>query len=426
MGNTIKSMFYGEEPVPQPQKVSKSAEKPNATEKLKDPVTSAELKASISTKPKSVNKFDEMIKKKDIDESHEMSKQMNISTFEGKINLNKEEDSKQDKKEEIVKSNLEEPKEEKTSSEPSISTNSSNNKEEEKDNKDKIEEKKENISVKKIGVNDLIFPIITTKKVEESKNPESDSLSALNNALASSKIDFYNMNLKLPDNIAPLNKFSNQISSLGPFPLINNMENSGESFIPNYLFGPSSLSKNYYGKKFRKNYHLSHFVPTTFSCSVNTHKARNYRSKYVQNEKEFFDKIIKIGEVKNITEFWQTFQHMKKPDQCPVGTDYHLFKKGIVPMWEDEMNKYGGKLSVLLTWKYANLIWEEVTFNFCKGLLPYYNNINGIVISMRPKFIVLSFWVKTNNNYTVEKMRQSLSNVLQAPSSNCMDFIPFN
>ena len=95
-------------------------------------------------------------------------------------------------------------------------------------------------------------------------------------------------------------------------------------------------------------------------------------------------------------------------------------------MWEDKSNKDGGKLSVLLTWKYSNVIWEEVTFNFAKGLLPYYDYINGIVISVRPRFLALSFWIKCRNTPMVEKIRNAVSGLMQAPSSNCFDFIPFH
>ncbi len=164
----------------------------------------------------------------------------------------------------------------------------------------------------------------------------------------------------------------------------------------------------------------------TFSCSVDTHKVRKSQNKTKEEEKAFFEKIIKIGDASNVSEFWQIFQHLKKPNQCPIGADYHLFKKGIIPMWEDDMNKNGGKLSVLLTWKYSNVIWEETAFNFAKGLLPHFEYINGIVISMRAKFAVLSFWIKTNTNSAVEQIRNALSGILQAPSPNCIDFIPFN
>ena len=148
---------------------------------------------------------------------------------------------------------------------------------------------------------------------------------------------------------------------------------------------PNPLSQNFFGNKFFENYNLSYFIPITFSCSLDNNRGKKFKTKSVQEEKEFFEKIIKIADVENISEFWEVFQHLRKPNQCPIGTDYHVFKKGIIPMWEDERNKNGGKLSVLLTWKFANVIWEEITFNFAKGLLPHFEYINGIVISMRPK-----------------------------------------
>ena len=312
--------------------------------------------------------------------------------------------------------------------ESSNNANTSNNREVDKEKED-VNIKNEGDNVinmnKNQGINDLVFPIITVKKLEENKNSEYDSLSALNKALSKSQINFYNMNLKIPVNLSQQNKFSSQFT-LEQNSMINPLNNSDSSIKPSYFPNPNPFQKNYPGKKYKQYFHLSHFVPVSLSCSLDTRNVGKYRKNFVQNEKEFFSKIIKISDASNINEFWEIYQHMKKPSECPVGTDFHVFKKGIVPMWEDNMNKDGGKLSVLLTYKYSNLIWEEVTFDFCKGILPYYGYINGIVISMRQNFVVLSFWVKTKNNHIVEKIRYALTNFLQAPSNNCFDFIPFN
>ena len=223
-------------------------------------------------------------------------------------------------------------------------------------------------------------------KLEESKNTDPSSTYKI------SPNDFRSLNLNIPENLKPKNKNQSQ----------------NQNTISNSIFN------------------MSHFNPITFSCSLNTHSVKKSKSKPIQKEQEFFEKIIKIADVSNINEFWEVFQHLKKPNQCPTGSDYHIFKKGIFPMWEDKLNMDGGKLSVLLTIKYANVIWEEVAFNFSQGLLPYYDYINGIVISMRPKFMVLSFWIKCGNNSLVEKIRNALSGLLQTPSSNCIDFIPFH
>ena len=251
------------------------------------------------------------------------------------------------------------------------------------------EEEKQQDSHKEKNKEDYIFPIPNnTSKLEESKNSD---ISYIFYRIPQN--NFSSLNMIIPENLMPKN---------------NNFQ-----------------AQNHNRQNFQ-NYNMSYFNPITFTCSLNTHSVRKYKMKPIEKEEEFLEKIIKIADVSNVNEFWEVFQHLKKPNQCPVGSDYHVFKKGIVPMWEDKLNKDGGKLSVLLTWKYANVIWEEVTFNFAKGLLPYYNYINGIVISVRPKFMALSFWIKCNNNIMVEKIRNALSGLLQAPSNNCFDFIPFH
>ena len=270
-------------------------------------------------------------------------------------------------------------------------------KEESKENENDKDKEKEKAkepnqkSSKEIPKEDYKFPIpsaTATAKMEESKNSDPSYFLF---KFPQAQNNFNSLNVNLQENLRPRNKDS-------------------QPQVP-HLF---------------QNYNISFFNPITFSCSLNTHSVRNSKIKPIQKEEEFLEKIIKIGDVSNINEFWEVFQHLKKPNQCPVGSDYHVFKRGIVPMWEDKLNKDGGKLSLLLTWKYVNVIWEEVTFNFAKGLLPYYDYINGIVISVRPKFFALSFWIKCGNNSMVEKIRNALTGLLQAPSTNCFDFIPFN
>ena len=318
----------------------------------------------------------------------ETTKEMPNSEEEAKNKINSMEESDKAKSiiDNIISSSSQ--KEEKLSE-----NNVSKDVEKDKDNnaKDKEsipkeEEKKQ--KSEKDNPNEYIFPIVNNfnTKLEESKNTDPSSTYKI------SPNDFRSLNLNIPENLKPKNKNQSQ----------------NQNTISNSIFN------------------MSHFNPITFSCSLNTHSVKKSKSKPIQKEQEFFEKIIKIADVSNINEFWEVFQHLKKPNQCPTGSDYHIFKKGIFPMWEDKLNMDGGKLSVLLTIKYANVIWEEVAFNFSQGLLPYYDYINGIVISTRPKFLALSFWIKCGNNAMVEKIRNALSGFLQAPSSNCFDFIPFH
>ena len=42
-------------------------------------------------------------------------------------------------------------------------------------------------------------------------------------------------------------------------------------------------------------------------------------------------------------DFWATMNHINPPSGLNIGCDYSLFKAGIKPMWEDPMNKSGGR-----------------------------------------------------------------------------------
>ena len=44
-----------------------------------------------------------------------------------------------------------------------------------------------------------------------------------------------------------------------------------------------------------------------------------------------------------VEHFWRVFNNIKPPSMLEIGTNYHFFRKGIQPLWEDPANKKGGK-----------------------------------------------------------------------------------
>lgn len=44
----------------------------------------------------------------------------------------------------------------------------------------------------------------------------------------------------------------------------------------------------------------------------------------------------------------------------PIPSEYHVFRKGVKPMWEDEYNAKGGKLSIRVKKEYSNRLWEDL------------------------------------------------------------------
>ena len=62
-----------------------------------------------------------------------------------------------------------------------------------------------------------------------------------------------------------------------------------------------------------------------------------------------FDQNLRlIGRFGSCEQFWSLYSHLVKPGDLASHSDFHLFKMGIKPMWEDEANKFGGKWIVRL------------------------------------------------------------------------------
>ena len=60
-------------------------------------------------------------------------------------------------------------------------------------------------------------------------------------------------------------------------------------------------------------------------------------------------------------DFWQLYVHLRRPiEDRPTICDYHVFREGIRPMWEDDANINGGKWIVRLKKGLAARYWEEV------------------------------------------------------------------
>ena len=132
---------------------------------------------------------------------------------------------------------------------------------------------------------------------------------------------------------------------------------------------------------------------------------------------EYESQVKKIAEFDTIEDFWTIFQHLKKPDSCKQGIEFQLFKEPIKPMWEDEYNKNGGKLTIKLRKQYTTIIWEEIILAIIGGVLPKEINdiINGVVFSSKKEFNTLQIWFKTFNNNLNAELEQCIRDLIQIP-----------
>jgi translation initiation factor 4E len=105
-------------------------------------------------------------------------------------------------------------------------------------------------------------------------------------------------------------------------------------------------------------------------------------------------------------DFFTIYRHLKRPSTLPPVSDYHVFKKGIRPAWEDDENKRGGKWIVRLRKGVADRYWEDLIFAIIGDQFAEASEeVCGAVLSVRNGEDILSIWTR-NNGGRVLKIRQ--------------------
>ena len=142
---------------------------------------------------------------------------------------------------------------------------------------------------------------------------------------------------------------------------------------------------------------------------------------------EYESQVKKIAEFDTIEDFWAIFQHLKKPDNCNPGIEFQMFKEKIKPMWEDELNKQGGKLTLKLNKGFTTVIWEEIILGIIGNILPKHimEGINGVVFCAKKEFNTLQIWFKDyDRNYYME-LEQCFRDLIQIPNEVPIDIKKF-
>lgn len=135
--------------------------------------------------------------------------------------------------------------------------------------------------------------------------------------------------------------------------------------------------------------------------------------------------IATVGTVEN---FWEIYNWLKRPADLPTTatTDYHFFRSGIKPTWEDPSNAAGGKWIVRLPKGLSSRYWEEIVLALIGGQfgLPD-GEVCGAVLSVRYSEDILGVWNKTaNDREIVERLRDSIRRCLQLPAQANLEYKP--
>jgi translation initiation factor 4E len=140
------------------------------------------------------------------------------------------------------------------------------------------------------------------------------------------------------------------------------------------------------------------------SASPNAHPLRNswvfwFRppiskaNGYIEYEKT----LHPMATCDTVEEFFEVYRHLNRPSTLPLVSDYHMFKKGVRPIWEDEENKKGGKWIVRLKKGVADRYWEDLLLAMIGDqFFEASDEVCGAVLSVRNGEDILSIWTRTD------------------------------
>ncbi|KAB0401325.1 hypothetical protein E2I00_017249 [Balaenoptera physalus] len=154
----------------------------------------------------------------------------------------------------------------------------------------------------------------------------------------------------------------------------------------------------------------------TFWYSRRTPGRPTSSQSYEQNVKQ-------IGTCASVEQFWRFYSHMVRPGDLTGHSDFHLFKEGIKPMWEDDANKNGGKWIIRLRKGLASRCWENLILAMLGEQFMVGEEICGAVVSVRFQEDIISIWNKTaSDQATTARIRDTLRRVLNLPPNTIMEY----
>jgi translation initiation factor 4E len=132
----------------------------------------------------------------------------------------------------------------------------------------------------------------------------------------------------------------------------------------------------------------------------------------------------------SVEDFWCLYNNIKPPSWVNQGTDFHLFKQGIEPKWEDPRCEHGGKWTVLvpkgnkqlLDTYWLNTLLACIGEQFTEG-----DDICGIVVNVRAKQDRVSVWTKTASNEAAQiSIGKQLKKYLDLQDSEKIGYLTHN
>lgn len=112
------------------------------------------------------------------------------------------------------------------------------------------------------------------------------------------------------------------------------------------------------------------------------------------------DLLEEVITFESVEEFWGVYNNISAVSDLALKSDYHLFKEGVRPEWEDPQNKHGGKWSFQFKEKRAVNI-DELWLHTMLGAIGETledeedGEVMGVVVNVRKAFYRIGVWTRT-------------------------------
>jgi len=141
---------------------------------------------------------------------------------------------------------------------------------------------------------------------------------------------------------------------------------------------------------------------------------RPQSNKRMPGEKEQYESNLRpVGTVGSVEDFWRYYNHLMKPSRLDSNANYHFFKDGIKPMWEDPANSNGGKWIVQFKGPEKHTLdvfWENLLLGMIGETIDVGDEICGCVVSKRKAGDKIAVW---NRNKEAETEIMTLGRFLK-------------
>ena len=170
---------------------------------------------------------------------------------------------------------------------------------------------------------------------------------------------------------------------------------------------------------------MTHFLNSRFAFFY----LRRDRSQKETDAQGYQNAVQKIGSFDSVEGFFGIYDHLVKPHSLTSEshvTDYHLFREGISPTWEDPKNRNGGKWIVRLrkVEGLASLYWEDLIMALVGEQFGDVGcQVCGVVVSVRQHEDILSVWTQdSKDDDAIAKIRDAIKTNLDLPTFVTLDY----